>query len=88
MVAVMIQTLSEGTMPSLAYTLLMLAVPLNKANNYITLYLTTLLIVVKSSQTIQPFIFNFLKCEHLFTIGMHQELIEHRSLELQTWQSP
>ena len=50
----MIQTLSEGTMPSLAYTLHMLVVPLSRANVYITLYLTTQLIVVKSSQAIQP----------------------------------
>ena len=76
----MIQTLSEGTMPSLAYTLHMLVVPLSRANVYITLYLTTQLIVVKSSQAIQPLFFNFLKFEHLFTICMYQELIEHRSV--------
>ena len=57
----------------------MLVVPLSKANVYITLYLTTQLIVVKSSQEIQPY-FNFFKFEHLFDIGMHQKLIEHRSV--------
>ena len=74
MVAVMIQTLSEGTMPSLAYTLHMQGECLHY---FILDYTADCCKIFPGNST---FIFNFLKFEHLFTIGMYQELIEHRSV--------